>query len=263
MNCHEHPSGYVCCHILGFPFSGRECIITRFGYNEDTLRFGQATFRGVGPDMRYRPLLLTSKCCETLTLFRACRWIYDLVEHLVRERPQDINAIGGSHDYSLVAALHGGYMRVVELLFQRGADFSIQGTSKQVSLHKVARWRDNLSDGALPLLLKHLADVNARDAHNTTPLHSASYYLRLKTVRMFFDLGANVNAEDDWGRTPFQGASADKDDDGEVLFDVAKLLMERGANVNASSINRKPPYTLHRALCRSKWLGVFSNTVQI
>ena len=87
-------------------------------------------------------------------------------------------------------------MRVAELLFQRGADISIQGTNKQVSLHKVARWRDDLSDGALPLLLKHRADVNARDVHKP-PLHSASYYLRLKTVRMFLDLGANVNAEGD------------------------------------------------------------------
>ena len=41
------------------------------------------------------------------------------------------------------------------------------------------------------------------------------------------------------------GAPTDKDDDGEVFFDVAKLLMERGADVNASSINHDTP--LHQA----------------
>ena len=129
-------------------------------------------------------------------------------------------------------------MRVAELLFQRGADVSIQGTNKQVSLHKVARWRDDLSDGALPLLLKHRADVNARDAHNTSPLHSTSYYLRLKTVQMFLDLGANVNAEDDWGRTPFHGASADKDDDGEVFFRCRKA--SNGAWCGRERVKHKP-----------------------
>jgi len=41
---------------------------------------------------------------------------YDLVEHLVKKHPQHVNAFGGKYDYPLVAALHGGDIRVAELL---------------------------------------------------------------------------------------------------------------------------------------------------
>ena len=46
---------------------------------------------------------------------------YDLAEHLAKNRSQDINAIGGRHDYPLIAALHGGYIQVAEVLFEHGA----------------------------------------------------------------------------------------------------------------------------------------------
>jgi len=52
------------------------------------------------------------------------------------------------------------------------------------------------------LLIKGGADVNAKDAANSTPLHAAAFHGNLAVARVLLDNGADANARRDDGATP-------------------------------------------------------------
>ncbi len=92
--------------------------------------------------------------------------------------------------------------------------------------------------------------MNARDEDHGTPLHSASYF-PLKLARTLVDHGANVNAEDNWGRTPLCRLLGATDDSGDDFFGVAQLLVDHGADMNVRDEDHETP--LHLA---SHFLGL-------
>jgi len=69
-------------------------------------------------------------------------------------------------------------------------------------------------------LLEHGADPNTCNHSHSTPLHCASSVGGPEVARLLLSYGANVDAEDWEGRTPFQVASSNE---------IAKLLLEHGA----------------------------------
>ena len=170
---------------------------------------------------------------------------YDLVEYLINKHPQDVNYTGGGHDCPLVAALHGGHIQVAELLFQHVADVSIRGPGARLPLHVVVRWSNNSAVGAVQFLLRHGADVDARNGGNFTALHLASYRLDLELVPMLLDHGANVNAEENQGKTPLHRVLEDDNYYSyERLIRVAQMLIERGADVNKPDNEHETPLHL-------------------
>jgi ankyrin repeat protein len=112
------------------------------------------------------------------------------------------------------------------------------------------------------LIVTHAEDVNAECGERGSPLHAASYWGRLEVARLLLENGANVNLEDDNGKTPLvaayrrnrtnleamrlllkHGAAADVQYDrhGSILHDasynghlaVMELLLQHDADVNA------------------------------
>ena len=57
------------------------------------------------------------------------------------------------------------------------------------------------------ILLKHNANVHAKNKYGETPLRLASLYRRTKVVLILLKHKANVDAEDRHGRTPLDYAS--------------------------------------------------------
>ena len=110
-----------------------------------------------------------------------------------------------------------------------------------------------------PLKIKHRVtytslgfgtDVNALAENNWTPLHTASSLGRLEIARLLLDHGAKVDASDEFGQTPLHKVSSGKYDPEEAGVGVAKLLLERGGDVNGKYKQQSSP--LHLAFRHGK-----------
>ena len=114
-------------------------------------------------------------CDAPQSLYYAARCgFYGLVEHLINNYPEHINALGGSSDYPLVAALRNRHIQVAELLLQHGANVDGRGKFGLTPLHQEIRHHNYPMLSAVRLLLEHGADVNAQQRDLKTPLHLAT-----------------------------------------------------------------------------------------
>lgn len=111
---------------------------------------------------------------------------------------------------------------VVALLLGRGANANAQTTQGgDVPLHFA---NDTL---VAALLLNYGADVNQKNEHGKTLLHSASFGTDVALVALLLEHGADVNAVANNGYTPLLNALGS----GEAA--IVRLLLEHGADANA------------------------------
>jgi ankyrin repeat protein len=96
------------------------------------------------------------------------------------------------------------------------------------------------------------ADINLSNPENITPLLEAILNARFDTAKVLIEAGADVNRWDVWGRAPLysaidynttpRGGRPDRPSaDTALPLDVAKLLLDRGANPNMQ-LKLFPPY---------------------
>jgi hypothetical protein len=129
----------------------------------------------------------------------------------------------------IVAAPHPA---MVALLLDHGADVNQGRGGAQTALQAAC---SNLE--SLDLLIKRGADVNARAYGGSTALHRAAIGC-VDCVRMLLAAGAAVDAVDGQGRTPLHGAR----------IATAKLLLDAGADPNAEDSMGESPYSLAAGL---------------
>jgi ankyrin repeat protein len=196
----------------------------------------------VNPKSDATPLYLAALC-----------GFQDLVEHLIVKYPQQVNTIGGHYVTPLVAALAGRHFQTAELLHQNGAHVNVHGKNGETALCSAA-WYGDLE--MVQLLLNLEADVNDRGFGNWTPRYNASqgpgpgishisYYnpqLFPDVARLLLERGADVNARIENG--------SDDDPEGNTPLhtaadngrvEVAHVLLECGANVGAEDNKGRTP----------------------
>ena len=206
----------------------------------------------------FHAFVLYPKTPATPLYYAALCGFHDLVGLLTTKKPQDVNADGGWHVRPLLAALAGEHFQTVDFLRHNGADLHVRrGRFGTNPLHAAAfsgkfdvvrklieydpsdvNARDDngftpliwasggrhFKDTSVPrFLLDHGADINAQDQLGRTPLHRASYIGALEVVRLLLEHGADVEVKGNDGMTAFQEAAEEGHDE------VVKLLREHGA----------------------------------
>ncbi|KAM4577023.1 ankyrin repeat and SOCS box protein 6 [Odontesthes bonariensis] len=158
-----------------------------------------------------------------------------LVELLERESQSEVFLEGIS--YALFKVAERGLVYAAKILLQYGADINFEDpVSYYNPLHiAVLRNRPNM----VRLLVGHGADIEKRDRiHESSSLDLASEESeRLPCLLTLLDLGADVNARDKHGKTPLLHALASSDGLTVHNTENIQLLLERGADVNAATVD--------------------------
>ena len=189
---------------------------------------------GKVPSERPRPLYYSALCGFS-----------GLTRHNAIKHPQDVNAIGGSYGFPIVAALCQNHLTVAELLLEVGARVDVRDARKETVLHKTIDRHDKGAIGAVKFLLAHGADVNAKRDDLWTPLHLAFHVGKLEAARILLEHHADVDARTNDGQAPLHLLSIweprQDEDDGS---DIANQLLDCGANVNEKDNDNATPLHL-------------------
>jgi ankyrin repeat protein len=162
---------------------------------------------------------------EAVPLYYAARLGFQvLVEHLIAEYPEHVNARGGREMTPMHAAASGGHANTLWLLHEHGADIGSRNKYGETPLHG-ASWSGKLDAGQC--LLDLGADVNARNEDDWTPLFHAIFHGYTEFARMLLEHGAAIEARSVFGSTALHAAVRGG------RIQAVRLLLEHGANVNA------------------------------
>ncbi len=148
----------------------------------------------------------------------------DLVEHLIAEKAEHVNARGGREMTPMHAATSRGHANILRLLQEHGADVGSRNNYGETPLHG-ASWNGKLDAGRC--LLDCGADINTQNDDDWTPLFHAVFYGHVEFARMLLEYGAAIDARSVFGSTPLHAAVRG----GEIQ--VVRLLLEHGADINA------------------------------
>ncbi|HSC15347.1 MAG TPA: ankyrin repeat domain-containing protein, partial [Gammaproteobacteria bacterium] len=191
---------------------------------------------------------------------------------LLLDAGADVNAIElWGQQSALMWAAAQKHPQMIKLLISRGADVNARGAVRnwERKVIREPRPKDMNQGGFTPLLYaaregciecaKELvaggADLDLPDPHRVTPLVMALLNLHFDMAAYLIEAGADVNKWDLYGRSPLYMAADTStlpvQGNGSMVvlpsmdklkaIDVARLLLEKGANVNAQ-LKLRPPY---------------------
>ena len=178
------------------------------------------------------------------------------IARLLLGRGVDVNASTKGLATPLHSAALYGRLEIVRVLLDNGANPNAETERRETALHLVSRGESNSQDQGVNtarLLLEHGVDVNAQQKDGWTSLHRAAYEGRVEVAQVLLDHGANATLETTNGETALHIVSRGKYDSQEQSVSIARLLLERGVDVNARD---KDSWTsLHR--------GVYEGRVEV
>ncbi|XP_067868178.1 ankyrin repeat and SOCS box protein 6 [Heterodontus francisci] len=145
--------------------------------------------------------------------------------------------------YSLLKVSEAGMVSAAEKLLLHGADLNFEDPVTYYTALHVAVLRNQ--PNMVELLVRYGADINKRDrVHNSSPLDLASEEVeRLPCLQQLLDLGADINGVDKTGKSALLHSLASSDGVQVLNTDNIKLLLKRGADVNATMMDGDNVFT--------------------
>ena len=155
----------------------------------------------------------------------------------------NVNAQGLDGATPLHRASQNRRPKIVELLLAHGANAHAEDSNGRNPLHHLSpslNWLGVDPQDVLrvtQLLLGQGVDVNVLDEKRETPLHIASSVGHLENIQVLLDHGAKADAENVDGQTPLHLVSQSHFD--EENSNVTRLLLQQGMNVNTRDIKQR------------------------
>ncbi|KAH9014388.1 ankyrin repeat-containing domain protein [Lactarius pseudohatsudake] len=179
---------------------------------------------------------------------------------LLIDHGADVAAQDDTYSTPLHLASSYGSVETVRLLIERGADVTVQDGSHRTPLHMASSWEEGLINkkkqqrheallqvdqvkfinkaDTVRLLIRHGADVMARDDTHSTPLHLASSKWSVETIEQLIEHGADVNAQNGNQSTPLHLAASSRL---AVKGNVVRSLLKHGADIDAKDGEGRTP----------------------
>ncbi|UCE24639.1 MAG: ankyrin repeat domain-containing protein [Candidatus Zixiibacteriota bacterium] len=156
------------------------------------------------------------------------------------QKGADLSSVDSGNGGLIHYAADGGNTEIIEAVLDRGADVNLRTERGRTALLEAA---EDGHVEAVRLLIQRGADVNAANDENEIPLHNVSFliYQGLDTAAVniatqMLAAGADPNARDQWQMTPLHRAARTE------CFDLVRLLVDHGANTNAVNDNGTTPF---------------------
>ncbi|KAF8344870.1 ankyrin repeat-containing domain protein [Amanita rubescens] len=156
------------------------------------------------------------------------------------ETDWEANVVDLDLNKALLAASHIGYIDIVILLLDHGADVHATHEQDNTSAFQYGVYKKHLN--ILQLLLKRGVDVNQKGWRGGTALHSGAMYGHSEIIQFLIRNGAEINIFDQRGLTPLHCASSCGHN-----ASVVQLLIYEGADPNLGSNNFSCGAPLHQA----------------
>lgn len=137
----------------------------------------------------------------------------------------------------LFQAIQQQDQRKFTILMNNRVDFRTPNQFGETPLMEASRFPANRAMASQ--LIRSGADVNQKDQHGNTALHSAAEMGNRDVVRELLHAGANPSAQNEWGIAPLHYAATLND------HHMVSMLMQNGAFVDVQDNSRRTP--LHMA----------------
>jgi ankyrin repeat protein len=146
-----------------------------------------------------------------------------IVRQYLEIHPEALNSFSADGFTPLGLASFFGHLPIVSLLLDLGADPNIasNNTFNVAPIHSACA----ISNVEIAeFLIRHGADVNAKQQQGVTSLHSAAHNGQTRLAKLLIDHGAGVNAKTDYGQTPLFMASEKN------FHETAALIRKHGGH---------------------------------
>ncbi|MEI0597053.1 ankyrin repeat domain-containing protein [Brachyspira pilosicoli] len=161
---------------------------------------------------------------------------YDIAKALI-DNGALVNLRAGDGFNALMEAVRTGNIEIAKLLIEHNSDINIKNKDGK-NMIMIACEKGN--EEMFNLLIENNADINEKSSWGASALIYASEKGNINIMQYLIDNGIDVNGKaDDNGDTPLLWAVT-----GENPYEASKLLIENGANVNATNYGGVAPATI-------------------